>query len=53
MFEEAARVSEACPPLTDIAAGGTWRGETAASGLHGGDVAVGLSRKLLPGVPVG
>ena len=37
----------------DGAAGGTWRGETAASGLHGVDVAVGLARMLLPGVPLG
>ena len=39
-------------PLTDGAAGGTWRGETAASVLHGVDVAVGLARMLLPGVPM-
>ena len=38
--------------LTDGAAGGTWMGETDASGLHGGDVAVGLARMLLPGVPL-
>ena len=38
---------------TDGAAGGTWMGETDASGLHGGDVAVGLARMLLPGVPMG
>ena len=41
-----------CAPLTDGAAAGTWRGETDASGLHGGDVAVGLARMLLPGVPL-
>ena len=41
------------PPLTDAAAAGTWRGETDASGLHGVDVAVGLARMLLPGVPMG
>ena len=40
-------------PLTDGAAGGTWRGETAASVLHGEDVAVVLARMLLPGVPMG
>ena len=40
-------------PLTDGAAGGTWRGETAASGLHGVDLSVGLDRMLLPGVPLG
>jgi hypothetical protein len=40
-------------PLTDGAAAGTWRGETDASGLHGGNVAVGLARMLLPGVPLG
>ena len=43
MFEEAARVSEVCPPLTAGAAAGTLRGETEASGLHGGDLAVGLA----------
>ena len=54
MSEEVARVSGACPPpLTDGAAAGTWRGETDASGLHGVDVAVGLARMLLPGVPMG
>ena len=42
-----------CPPLTDAAAAGTWRGETDASGLHGVDVAVGLARMLLPGVLMG
>ena len=41
MSEEAARVSGVWPPLTDGAAAGTWRGETDASGLHGGDLAVG------------
>ena len=41
------------PPLTDGAAAGTWRGETDASGLHGVDLAVGLARMLLPGVPMG
>ena len=41
------------PPLTDGAAAGTWRGETDASGLHRVDVAVGLARMLLPGVPIG
>ena len=40
-------------PLTDGAAGGTWRGETAASGLHGVDLAVGLAHMLLCGVPLG
>ena len=38
-----------CAPLTD----GTWRGETDASGLHGGDLAVGLPRMLLQSVPMG
>ena len=42
-----------CSTLTDGAAAGTWRGETDASGLHGVDVAVGLARMLLPGVPLG
>ena len=41
------------PPLTDGAAAGTWRGETAASGLPGVDLAVDLVRMLLPGVPLG
>ena len=40
-------------PLTDGAAAGTRRGETDASGLHGVDLAVGLARMLLPGVPLG
>jgi hypothetical protein len=42
-----------CGPLTDGTAAGTWTGETDASGLHGGDVAVGLAWMLLPGVPMG
>ena len=40
-------------PLTDGAAAGTWRGETDASGLHGGDLVVGLARMLLQCVPMG
>ena len=52
MSEEAARVSEVCP-ITDGAAAGTWRGETNASDLHGGDLAVGLARMLLQSVPMG
>ena len=40
-------------PLMDGAAAGTWRGETDASGLHGGDLAVGLARMLLQSVPMG
>ena len=48
-----ARVSGVCPPLTDAAAAGTWKGETDASGLHGVDVAVGLARMLLQSVPLG
>ena len=36
-----------CDPLTDGAAAGTWRGEMDASGLHGGDLVVGLARMLL------
>ena len=32
---------------------GTWRGETDTSGLHGGDLAVGLARMLLQSVPMG
>ena len=53
MSEEAARVSGALAPLTEGAAGGTWRGETVASVLHGADIAVVLARMLLPGVPMG
>ena len=53
MSEEAAHVSGVCPPLTDGAAAGTWRGETDAWGLHGGDLAVGLARMLLQSVPMG
>ena len=30
-------------PLMDGAAAGTWRGETDAWGLHGGDLAMGLA----------
>ena len=41
------------PPLTDGAAAGTLRGETDTSGLHGGDLAVGLARMLLQSVPMG
>ena len=50
MSEEAARVSGVCP-LTDGAAAGTWRGETDPSGLHGGDLAMGLAWMLLQSVP--
>ena len=39
--------------LTDGATAGTWRGKIDALGLHGVDVAVGLARMLLPGVPLG
>ena len=38
--------------LMDGAAAGTWRGKTDASGLHGGDVAVGLAKMLLLSVPL-
>ena len=41
------------PPPTDGALAGTWRGETDASGLHGGDLVVGLARMLLQSVPMG
>ena len=34
------------PPVMDVAAAGTWRGETAASGLHGVALAMGLVRML-------
>ena len=40
------------PPQTEGAAAGTWRGKTDASGLHGGDIAVGLAQMLLLGVPL-
>ena len=40
------------PPVTDGAAADTWRGETAASGLHGVDLAASLARMLLPDVPL-
>ena len=49
----ARHASPGCAPLTDGSAAGTWREETDASGLHGGDLAVGLARMLLPGVPLG
>ena len=39
-------------PLTDGDAAGTWRGEMGASGLHGGDLAVGLAWMLLQSVPM-
>ena len=42
-----------CAPLTDGAAAGTWRGETGATGLLEGDLAVGLARMLLQSVPMG
>ena len=51
-----ANARHACPryaPLTDGAAAGTWRGETDASGLHGGGLAVALARMLLQSVPMG
>ena len=44
--------SPGCAPLTDGGAAGTWRGETGASGLHGGDLAVGLARMLLQSFPM-
>ena len=46
-------VCPGCAPLTDGATAGTWRGEMDASGLHGGDLAVGLARMLLQSVPMG
>ena len=49
----ARHASLGCAPLTDGAAAGTWRGETDAWGLHGGDLAVGLARMLLQSVPMG
>ena len=49
----ATRVRGVPPPLTDGAAAGTWRGETDTSGLHRGDLAVGLARMLLQSVPMG
>ena len=41
------------PPLTDGAAAGTWRAETNAWGLHGGELAVDLAQMLLQSVPMG
>ena len=41
------------PPLMDGAAAGTWRGKTNVSGLHEGDLAVGLARMLLQSVHMG
>ena len=46
-------MSPGCATLTDGAAAGTWRGETDASGLHGGNFAVGLAWMLLQSVPMG
>ena len=46
-------MSPGCAPLTDGAAAGTRRGETDASGLHEGDLAMGLARMLLQSVPMG
>ena len=40
------------PPLTDGAAAGTWREETDTWDLHGGDLVVGLARKLVQSVPM-
>ena len=52
-FANARHACSGCAPLTDGAAAGTWRGETDAWGLHGGDLAVGLARMLLQSVPMG
>ena len=52
MSEEAVPIS-GCVQLTDGAAGGTRRGEMDASGLHGGDFAMGLARMWLQSVPMG
>ena len=54
MSEEAARFSGVCPNhgrrrRRHLEGGGG----TDASGLHGVDLAVGLARMLLPGVPLG
>ena len=40
-------------PFTDGAVAGAWRGETAASGRHGGDPVVGWARTLFRSVPMG
>ena len=53
MYEEAAHISGAWPPLTDGAAAGTWKGQTDASGLHGRDLTVGLAWMMLQSVPMG
>ena len=44
--------SPGCAPLMDGATAGTWRGETNVSGLHEGDLAVGLAQMLLQSVPM-
>ena len=41
------------PHLTDGTTAGTWKGETDAPGLHGGDLVVVLARMLLQSVPMG
>ena len=41
------------PPLKNGVVAGTWRGETDVSGLHRGDLAVGLAQMLLQSVPMG
>ena len=45
--ENARHACPGCAPLMDGTAAGTWSGETDASGLHGGDLAVRLARMLL------
>ena len=40
-------------PFTDGAVAGAWRGETAASGRHGGDPVVGWAQTLFRSVPMG
>ena len=42
-----------CTPIADGAAAGTWRGETNASGLHGGGLTVAFARMLLQSFPMG
>ena len=49
----ARHVCPGCAPLKNGAAAGTWRRETDAWGLHGGDLAVGFPRMLLQIVPMG
>jgi hypothetical protein len=41
------------PPLTDVAAAVSQKGETATSGRHGGNLAVGWARAVFGGLAMG